>query len=67
MKTKKDCREFLEVITNMLDEMETDIGNGQKIINVTGLSKTEQEGVITKRNCLEVQKYMLEWFLEKED
>lgn len=65
MKTEKDCRNYLEKVSNMLSEKETDIGNGEKIINVTGLSETEREGVVTETIFLETQKYMLEWFLEE--
>ena len=33
-----------------------DLGEGQKVINVSCLSKKEREEVINKRNCLLVQK-----------
>lgn len=44
-------------IDKLLDEMITDMGDGIKIINLTGLTRKEKEEVVNKRNCLLVQKY----------
>lgn len=41
-----------------------DIGEGHKVINVSGLSKKEKDEVINKRNCLIVQKLCYEEILE---
>lgn len=42
-----------------------DMGEGHKVINITGLNKKEREEVINKRNCLLVQKYSYEEVLNK--
>lgn len=42
-----------------------DVGNGRKVINVSGLSKKEKEEVINKRNCLLVQEHCYQEILDK--
>lgn len=51
-------------INKLLDEMITDMGEGIKIINVTGLTRKEKEEVVNKRNCLLVQEYCYEEILK---
>lgn len=41
-----------------------DLGEGQKVINVSCLSKKEKEEVINKRNCLLVQKHTYQEILD---
>lgn len=42
-----------------------DVGNGHKVINISGLSKKEKEEVINKRNCLLVQEHCYQEILDK--
>ena len=46
------------------DEMLTELEDGTKIINLTGLTKKEQTEIETKVNCLTVQKYCYKEILE---
>ena len=64
MKTEKECKDYLKVIQQKLDEMvDKKIG----AINITGLTRKEKEEITNKRNCLIVQEYMLKWFLDMEE
>ena len=54
----------IKSVDKCYEELLTDIGNGIKIINVTGLSKKEKEELINKRNCLLVQKHCYNEILE---
>lgn len=56
--------EKIKNIDKLLDEMMTDMGDGIKIINITGLTRKEKEEVVNKRNCLLVQKYCYEEILK---
>ena len=58
-------QERIKSVDKCYDELLTDMGEGIKIINVTGLSRKEKEEVINKRNCLIVQKFCYEEVLEK--
>ena len=57
-----DLRKYLKDRIKSVDETYErelplmDLGEGQKVINVSCLSKKEREEVINKRNCLLVQK-----------
>ena len=42
-----------------------EVGNGEKVLNVTGLNKKEKEELINKRNCLLVQIKTYEMLLEE--
>lgn len=42
-----------------------DVGDGHKVINISGLSKKEKEEVINKRNCLLVQEHCYQEILDK--
>lgn len=52
------------IINKLLNEMLTELKDGTKIINITGLSKKEIEETANKRNCLIVQKYCYEEILK---
>ena len=58
-------KERINDVDKVYNEMLTDIGNGIKIINVTGLSRKEKEEITNKRNCLIVQKYCYEEIIDK--
>ena len=57
-----NLKEYLENRIKSVDETYErelplmDLGEGQKVINVSCLSRKEKEEVINKRNCLLVQK-----------
>ena len=55
----------IEDVDKVYDTLLTDLGDGIKVINVTGLSRKEKEEVVNKRNCLLVQKHCYEEILEK--
>ena len=55
----------IEDVDKVYDTLLTDLGNGIKVINVTGLSRKEKEEAVNKRNCLLVQKHCYEEILEK--
>ena len=42
-----------------------DLGEGHKVINVSGLSKDEEFDIVNKRNCLIIQKHTYEEVLNK--
>ena len=50
-------KDRIKSVDKCYEELLTDMGDGIKIINVTGLSKDEVAEVINKRNCLLVQKH----------
>ncbi len=54
---EKYLKDRIKSVDKCYEELLTDIGNGIKIINITGLSRKEKEEVINKRNCLLVQKH----------
>lgn len=54
---EKYLKDRIKSVDKCYDELLTDIGDGHKIINVTGLNKKEKEEVINKRNCLLIQKH----------
>ena len=57
-------KDRIKSVDKCYDELLTDMGDGIKIINVTGLSKKEKEEIINKRNCLLVQKHCYNEILE---
>ncbi len=54
---EKYLEDRIKSVDKCYEELLTDIGNGIKIINVTGLSRKEKEEIINKRNCLLVQRH----------
>ena len=50
-------KDRIKSVDKCYEELLTDMGDGIKVINVTGLSRKEKEEVINKRNCLLVQKH----------
>ena len=60
----KYLEERINLVDKCYDELLTDLGNGIKVINITGLSKKEKEEVINRRNCLLVQKHCYNEILE---
>lgn len=52
------------IVDKLLDEMLTELSDGTKIINITGLTRKEKEEITNKRNCLIVQKHCYEEILE---
>ena len=54
---EKYLKDRIKSVDKCYDELLTDMGDGLKVINITGLSRNEKEEVINKRNCLLVQKH----------
>lgn len=67
--SKDKIKERMEQTKKVYDEemkpYMIDVGNGEKILNVTYLSKKEKEELINKRNCLLVQIKTYEDLLEE--
>lgn len=65
---KDKIRERMEQTKKVYDEeikpYMIEVGNGEKVLNVTGLNKKEKEELINKRNCLLVQIKTYEMLLE---
>ena len=65
---KDKMRERMEQTKKVYDEeikpYMIEVGNGEKVLNVTGLNKKEKEELINKRNCLLVQIKTYEMLLE---
>lgn len=67
----KDLQDYLEERIKSVDECYEkelplmDVGEGHRVINITGLSKKEREEVINKRNCLIIQKLTYQEVLDK--
>lgn len=55
-------KDEIELIDKCYEELFTNV-SGIKVIDITGLSKKEEEEVINKRNCLLVQKHCYKKFL----
>ena len=67
--SKDKIKERLEQTKKVYDEemkpYMIEVGNGEKVLNVTYLSKKEKEELINKRNCLLVQIKTYELLLEE--
>lgn len=65
---KDKIKERMEQTKKVYDEemkpYMIEVGNGEKVLNVTGLRKKEKEELINKRNCLLVQIKTYEMLLE---
>ena len=61
---EKYLEDRIKSVDKCYEELLIDMGDGIKIINVTGLSRKEKEEVINKRNCLLVQKHCYNEILE---
>lgn len=64
-KVKEYLDTRIKSVEKSLDELKTDMGNGIKVINVTGLTKKEKEEVLNKRNCLLVQRHCYQEISDK--
>lgn len=66
--SKDKIKERMEQTKKVYDEemkpYMIEVGNGEKVLNVTYLSKKEKEELINKRNCLLVQIKIYEMLLE---
>lgn len=66
--SKNKIRKRMEQTKKVYDEemkpYMIEVGNGEKVLNVTGLNKKEKEELINKRNCLLVQIKTYEMLLE---
>ena len=66
--SKNEIRKRMEQTKKVYDEemkpYMIEVGNGEKVLNVTGLNKKEKEELINKRNCLLVQIKTYEMLLE---
>ena len=67
--SKDKIKERMEQTKKVYDEemkpYMIEVGNGEKVLNVTYLSKKEKEELINKRNCLLVQIKTYEMLLEE--
>ena len=61
---EKYLEDRIKSVDKCYEQLLTDVRNGIKIINVTGLNMKEREEVINKRNCLLVQKHCYKEILE---
>ena len=66
--SKNEIRKRMEQTKKVYDEeikpYMIEVGNGEKVLNVTGLNKKEKAELINKRNCLLVQIKTYEMLLE---
>ena len=66
--SKDEIRKRMEQTKKVYDEeikpYMIEVGNGEKVLNVTGLNKKEKVELINKRNCLLVQIKTYEMLLE---
>lgn len=67
--SKDKIKERMEQTKKVYDEemkpYMIEVGNGEKVLNVTGLNKKEKEELINKKNCLLVQIKTYEMLLEE--
>lgn len=64
-KIKEKMEQTKKVYDEEMKPYMLDTGNGEKVLNVTGLNKKEKEELINKRNCLLVQIKTYEMLLEE--